>query len=202
MKVANLTSRIGNVSLSERSEMNESNNKRVFVSKDPKVIIPSTITTVQEDAEMVSLGDEEPYQTNSLSDEEALYQEFISGDCAYGAEMTKYGNGLLSNKLTKNYHTVKTTVQTVNQNRHSSYHISSVDTCYISDSPQSTLGPEPFPEDTRATSLVTFHVLSDKPRTRTLPGLPCAMAYAKSPLFTFYYMTHPPYLHFPLSCYH
>ena len=60
-KVANLTNRIGQVSLLERLETNESYNERVFVSKDPKVIIPSTITTVQEDAEMVSLGDEEPY---------------------------------------------------------------------------------------------------------------------------------------------
>ena len=74
--------------------------------------------------------------------------------------------------------------------------------CYILDSPWSTLGPEPFPEDTRTTSLVTFHVLLDKPQTRTLPGLLCTMAYAKSPLFTFYYMTHSPYLCFPLSHYH
>ena len=61
-KVANLANRIGQVSLSERLETNESYNERVFVSKDPKVIIPSTMTTVQEDVEMVSLGDEEPYQ--------------------------------------------------------------------------------------------------------------------------------------------
>ena len=86
-KVANLANRIGQVSLSGRLETNESYNERVFISKDPKVIIPSTITQVQEDAEMVSLGDEEPYQTNSLSDEEALYEEFRSGDCAYGADM-------------------------------------------------------------------------------------------------------------------
>ena len=127
-KVANLANRIGQVSLSERLETNESYNERVFISKDPKVIIPSTITKVQEDAEMVSLGDEEPYQTNSLSDEEALYEEFRSGNCTYGADMIKYENGLLSNKLTKNYHTVKTTVQMVNENHHSSYHSSSVDT--------------------------------------------------------------------------
>ena len=56
--------------------------------------------------------------------------------------------------------------------------------CYISDSPWATLGPEPFPEDTRTTFLITFHALSDKPQTQTLPGLPRAMAYAKSPLFT------------------
>ena len=77
---------------------------------------------------MVSLGDEEPYQTNSLSDEEALYEEFRSGDCAYGTDMIKYGNGLLSNKLTNKNHTVKTMVQTVNKNCLSSYHSSSVDT--------------------------------------------------------------------------
>ena len=127
-KVANLANRINQVSLSERLETNESYNERVFISKDPKVIIPSTIITVQEDAEMVSLGDEEPYQTNSLSDEEALYEEFRSGESAYGADMIKYGNGLLSNKLTNKNHTVKTMVQTVNENHHSSYHSSSVDT--------------------------------------------------------------------------
>ena len=44
---------------------------------------------------MVSLGDEDPYQTNSLSDEEALYEQFRSEDCAYGADMIKYGKGLL-----------------------------------------------------------------------------------------------------------
>ena len=91
--------------------------ERVFISKDPKVIIPSTITQVQEDADMVSLGDEDPYQTNSLSDEECLYEEFRSGHCAYGTDMITYGNGLLSNKLTNNNnHTVKTTAQTVNKN--------------------------------------------------------------------------------------
>ena len=116
-KVANLAARIDNVSLTDRIEIIDSYQERVFISKDPKVIIPSTITEVQEDREMVSLGDEEPYQTNSLSDEEALYEEFRSGDCAYGADMTKYGNGLLSNKLTNNNnHTVKTTAQTVNKN--------------------------------------------------------------------------------------
>ena len=93
-----------------------------------KVInIPSTLTTVQEDAEMVSLGDEDPYQTHSLSDEEALYEQFRSEDCAYGAEMLKYENGLLSNSLTKSY-TVKTMDETVNKNHLNSYHNSSVDT--------------------------------------------------------------------------
>ena len=78
---------------------------------------------------MVSLGDEDPYQINSLSDEEALYEEFRSGDCTYGADMIKYGNGSLSNKLTNKDHTVKTMVQMVNQNHLlSSYHSSSVDT--------------------------------------------------------------------------
>ena len=43
VKVANLTDRIGQVSLSQRLETNESYNERVFVIKDPKVIIPSTI---------------------------------------------------------------------------------------------------------------------------------------------------------------
>ena len=92
------------------------------------VVIPDTTNKVQEDCEMVSLGDEDPYQTNSLSDEEALYEEFRSGDCTYGADMIKYGSGLLSNELTNNYHTVKTTVQMVNKNHQSSYHSSSVDT--------------------------------------------------------------------------
>ena len=36
---------------------------------------------------MVSLGDEDPYQTNSLSNEEHLYEEFRSGNCAYGTDM-------------------------------------------------------------------------------------------------------------------
>ena len=81
-KVANLANRIGQVSLSERLETDKSYNERVFISKDPKVIIPSSITMVQEDAEMVSLGDEEPYQMNSLSDEEALYEQFRSEDGA------------------------------------------------------------------------------------------------------------------------
>ena len=49
-KVANLANRIDQFSLSERLETNESYNERVFISKDPKVIIPSTITEVQEDA--------------------------------------------------------------------------------------------------------------------------------------------------------
>ena len=127
-KVANLASRIGQVSLSERLETDKSYEERVFVSKDPKVIIPSTITPVQEDAEMVSLGDEDPYQTNSLSDEEHLYEEFRSGNCAYGADMIKYGNVSLSNTLTNKNHTVKTTVQMVHKNHQSSYHSSSVDT--------------------------------------------------------------------------
>ena len=74
--------------------------------------------------------------------------------------------------------------------------------CYILDLPWTTLRPKPFPEDTHATFLITFHALLDKPQTWTLPGLPHTMAYARSPLFTFYYMTHSPYLHFPLSCYH
>ena len=74
--------------------------------------------------------------------------------------------------------------------------------CYISDLPWTTLRPKPLPEDTHATFLIMFHILSDKPQTRTLPGLPRAMAYAKSPLFTFYHMTHSPYLCFLLSHYH
>ena len=80
-KVANLASRIDKVSLSDRLETMDSYNERVFVSKDPKVIILSTIIPVQEGAEMVSIGDEDPYQTNSLSDEERLYEEFRSGEC-------------------------------------------------------------------------------------------------------------------------
>ena len=44
VKVANLANRIGQVSLAKRLETTESYNERVFVSKDPKVIIPSTIT--------------------------------------------------------------------------------------------------------------------------------------------------------------
>ena len=52
-KVANLAERIGTVSLEERLESVESFQERVFVSKDPKTVIPSTLTTVQEDAEMV-----------------------------------------------------------------------------------------------------------------------------------------------------
>ena len=114
-KIANLTTRIDRVSLSDRLETIYSYKERIFVSKDPKVVIPDTIKEVQEDCEMVSLGDEDPYQTNSLSDEEALYADFRSGDCAYGADMTKYGNGLLPNTLTNKNHTVKTMVQMVNK---------------------------------------------------------------------------------------
>ena len=61
---------------------------------------------------MVSLGDEDPYQTHSLSDEEALYEQFRSEDCAYGADMLKYEKGFIFDTLTKN-HTVKTMEQTV-----------------------------------------------------------------------------------------
>ena len=127
-KVANLAERIGTVSLEERLESIESFQERVFISKDPKNIIPSTLTTVQEDAEMVSLGDEDPYQTHSLSDEEALYQEFRSEQCTYGTDMLKYENGLFSKTLTNKNHTVKTMEQMVNKNHLSSYHSSSVDT--------------------------------------------------------------------------
>ena len=106
-KVANLAQRIGTVLLAERLESVDSHKDRVFISKDPNNIIPSTLTTVQEDAKMVSLGDEDPYQTNSLSDEERLYEEFRSEQCSYGTDMIKYGKGLLSYSLTKN-HIVKT----------------------------------------------------------------------------------------------
>ena len=126
-KIANLAERIGTVSLEERLESVESYKERIFESKDPKIKILDTTNKVQEDCEMVSLGEEDPYQTNSLSDEERLYEEFRSEQCAYGADMIKYGKGLLSNTLTKN-HTVKTMEQTVNKNCLSSYHSSSADT--------------------------------------------------------------------------
>ena len=71
-KVANLAKRIDTILLEERLESVESYKERIFVSKDPKINIPDTTNKVQEDCEMVSLGDEDPYQTNSLSDEEGL----------------------------------------------------------------------------------------------------------------------------------
>ena len=57
-----------------------------------------------------------------------VYEEFRSEQCAYGADMIKYGKGLFSKKLTNKNHTVKTMVKTVNKNHLSSYHSSSVDT--------------------------------------------------------------------------
>ena len=127
-KIANLAERTGTVSLEERLESVESFQERVFVSKDPIINIPSTLTIVQEDAEMVSLGDEDPYQTNSLSDEERLYEEFRSEQCTYGADMLKYEKSLFLNTLTNKNHTVRTMEQTVNKNHLNSYHSSSVDT--------------------------------------------------------------------------
>ena len=71
---------------------------------------------------MVSLGDEDPYQTNSLSDEERLYEDFRSEQCAYGADMIKYGKGLFSKILTNKNHTVKTMEQMVNKNHLNTVH--------------------------------------------------------------------------------
>ena len=63
------------------------------------IVVPPSIP---EDTEMVSLGDEDPYQ-NMTIEEEVLYflDDKYDDNPGRDADYTKYGDGLLTNLLAK-----------------------------------------------------------------------------------------------------
>jgi hypothetical protein len=81
--------------------------KRTFIApkSNKTIVVPPSIP---EDTEMVSLGDEEPYQNMTIEEEEALYfpDDAYHDNPGRDTDYTKYGDGLLTKLFTKLNHTV------------------------------------------------------------------------------------------------